>query len=327
MEYEVSRQIVIPNLLGAFVILHRDRLRTAFNDGSTNGSRSRRITSSTSESWRSGQLNREYLDTLIRAHLERVTFENLDSLLQRAILLDANLVLSKLTQNGRGGCCFELNALFGRLLMTLGCQVQLRASRFLLLVPDNSGVRTRLSHMALIVELPDGERCVVEVGMALAGVHRALPLQGDASPFRVRTSISGRVEISVPAGSAGWKTYYVIEPYDLTWHDLESINWYMSTNPDSVMQHMLLVGRRSSSDGCWLRLVDDQFIRWSPVDGIVEKRMMLDVDDILEVLQTTFELRLRPQDDVEPLRLRLSEVLRISKLAQMLPDGMNLWPE
>ncbi|KAL1445221.1 hypothetical protein MTO96_029283 [Rhipicephalus appendiculatus] len=254
---------------------------------------------------RSGQLNREYLDTLIRAHLERVTFENLDFLLQRAIPLDASLVLSKLTQNGRGGCCFELNALFGRLLMTLGCQVQLRASRFLLLVPDDLGVRTRLSHMALIVELPDGDRCVVEVGMGLAGVHRALPLRG----------------------SAGWKTYYVIEPYDLTWHDLESINWYMSTNPDSVMQHMLLVGRRSSSDGCWLRLVDDQFIRWSPVDGIVEKRMMRDADDILEVLQTTFALRLRPQDDVEPLRLRLSELLRISKLTEMLPDGMNLWPE
>ncbi|KAL1482642.1 hypothetical protein MTO96_033654 [Rhipicephalus appendiculatus] len=276
---------------------------------------------------RSGQLDREYLDTLIRAHLERVTFENLDFLLQRAIHLGADLVLSKVTQNGRGGCCFELNSLFGRLLMTLGYQVQVRASRFLLLVPDDSGVRTRLSHMALMVELPDGERCVVDVGMGLAAVHRALPLQGDASPFRVRTSISGRVEISVPAGSAGFKTYYVIEPYDLTWRDFATINWYMSTSPDSLMQHMLLVGRRSSSDGCWLRLVDDQFIRWSPVDGIVEKRMMRDADDILELLQTTFALRLRPQDDVEPLRLRLSELLRISKLTEMFPDGMNLWPE
>ncbi|KAH7936863.1 hypothetical protein HPB49_005885 [Dermacentor silvarum] len=276
---------------------------------------------------RSGQVNREYLDALIRAHLERVTFENLDVVLGRNIPLGPNAVLSKVMRRRRGGYCFELNSLFGRLLMTLGYQVKLRAARFLLMMPDHLHAKTRLSHMTLLVELPDGVSCIADVGMGFVGVHRALLLQGDASPCRVRTSISGSVEISLPTKNAGWKVFYLVEPYDLTWQDFESIKWYLSTKPDCALRHMVVVGRRSPVDGCWLQLVDDRFIRWSPVDGIVEKRVMRDADEILELLQTTFALRLCPKDDVEALRFRLSEVLRSSKLAEIALDGMNLWPE
>ncbi|KAH8027353.1 hypothetical protein HPB51_004705 [Rhipicephalus microplus] len=62
----------------------------------------------------------DYLDRLIRVHLERVTFENVDVLLQRRVSLDAETVLGKVTGRGRGGYCFELNSLFGRLLLALG---------------------------------------------------------------------------------------------------------------------------------------------------------------------------------------------------------------
>ncbi|XP_077486527.1 arylamine N-acetyltransferase / N-hydroxyarylamine O-acetyltransferase-like [Amblyomma americanum] len=273
--------------------------------------------------------NRENLDVLVRAHIERATFENLDVLLERHISLDAEIVFSKVTRRGRGGYCFELNSLFGRLLLALGYRVQLRAARLRLTTPDDSPKRTRLTHMVLSVELSNGDRCFVDVGMDLVGFHRALPVQGDALPFRVIHSSepTGSIDVAVPTSSGGWKIFYTIEPYNLDWQDFVPLNWYSSTNPDSATRRMLLVGRRSAADGSWLRLTNDRFVRWSLSDGLVEKRVMRDEDDILQLLQTEFGLRLNVADEVAPLRIRLRSLLDKLRMSENLLDHELVWPE
>ncbi|KAH7937923.1 hypothetical protein HPB49_017682 [Dermacentor silvarum] len=155
----------------------------------------------------------DYLDRLIRAHLERVTFENLDVLLERRISLDAEAVLGKETGSGRGGYCYELNSLFARLLLALGYGVRLRAARLRLLTPDDSPKRTPLIHMLLLVEPTNGHRYIVDVGMAQSGLHRALPLEGDATPFLVRSlAATEALEVALPTSDGGWKAVYVVEP-------------------------------------------------------------------------------------------------------------------
>ncbi|XP_070394621.1 arylamine N-acetyltransferase / N-hydroxyarylamine O-acetyltransferase-like isoform X2 [Dermacentor albipictus] len=262
----------------------------------------------------------DYLDRLIRAHLERATFENLDVLLERRISLDAEAVLGKVMERGRGGCCYELNSLFARLLLALGYSVRPRAARLRLKTPDDSDKRTRLSHMVLLVELTDGQRYIVDVGIPMCSLHRALPLEGDATPFRLRRlDATEALEIAGPTCDGGWKAIYVVEPYDLDWLDFGMLNWYSSTHPDSSMRRLLLVGRRSPrDDGCWLRLINDRFVRWSPIRGVVEKRVMQDENDILEILRDDFGLNLNAADDVAPLRVRLRGLLENSRLGQNL---------
>lgn len=271
----------------------------------------------------------EYLDELIRVHLERVAFENLDLLLNRRVSLDAKDVLAKVTARGRGGCCFELNSLFGRLLKALGFGICLRVTRRRLATPDHSTQRTRISHMVLLVELAYGERYIVDVGGVLCGLHRALPLVGDATPFRISgLDTTKSIDVSVPTGDGSWKVMYVVEPYDLDWLDFRVLQWYSSTHSDSAVRRNLLVGRRSPrADGCWLRIVNERFVRWSPVRGVVDRQVMRDENEILDVLRTEFGLNLSATDDVEPLRIRLREVLENTKLGKNWLSNQSLWPE
>ncbi|KAH6927477.1 hypothetical protein HPB50_004528 [Hyalomma asiaticum] len=271
----------------------------------------------------------EYLDQLIRVHLERVAFENLDLLLNRRVSLDAEDVLSKITGRGRGGSCFELNSLFCRLLKSLGFSVSLRVTRRRLATPDDSGQRTRISHMVLLVELAYGERYIVDVGGVLCGLHRALPLVGDAAPFRVSgMDTTKSIDVLVPTADGSWKVMYVVEPYDLDWLDFRVIQWYSSTHPDSAVRRNLLVGRRSPrADGCWLRIVNERFVRWSPARGVVDRRVMRDENEILNVLRTEFGLNLSAADDVESMRVRLREVLENTKLGKNWLSNQLLWPE
>ncbi|KAL1445935.1 hypothetical protein MTO96_028983 [Rhipicephalus appendiculatus] len=215
-------------------------------------------------------------------------FENLDVLLERRVSLDAEAVFGKVTGRGRGGYCFELNSLFGRLLLALGYSLRLRAARLRLTSPDDSTKRTRLSHMVLLVELGEGDRYIVDVGMAQCGLHRALPVAGDATPFRVRIlDALNTFEVAVPTGSGGWKVFST------------------SSSPTTS------TGSTSARS----------------TGGVVEKRLMKDENEILDILRDEFGLNLSRADDEAPLRIRLRELLENLRLGQNIFLKKLVWPE
>ncbi len=88
------------------------------------------------------------LESLQRAHLTAIPFENLHVFRQIPVSTSAAWSIDKIVNGGRGGWCFELNGAFGELLSALGFNV-IRLGAAVLL----DGPNTMIDHLALEVGL------------------------------------------------------------------------------------------------------------------------------------------------------------------------------
>ena len=136
------------------------------------------------------------LAQLHAAHLRRIPFENLDIHLGVPIVLGAVASARKITEEGRGGFCYELNGAFGALLRTLGFAVELREARVLTPAGDAG---TPFGHVCLVVRTDDGP-LLADVGF---GRSHDAPLrlvaglqQPDAAgSFELRAAAGGALEL------------------------------------------------------------------------------------------------------------------------------------
>ena len=117
-----------------------------------------------------GQLapNLATLQALHLAHATHITFENLDLLMGKPIRLDLESLAAKLIQGGRGGYCFEQNALFAGALEEIGFRVTRLAAR----VRMGSQKITPRTHMLLAVDIA-GECYLADVGFGDDGIAAA----------------------------------------------------------------------------------------------------------------------------------------------------------
>jgi N-hydroxyarylamine O-acetyltransferase len=113
------------------------------------------------------------LSALVRAQFRAVTFENVTSLLRRAAHpdgpvppLDPDLLLANWEAGRGGGVCYEISAMFHRLIHALGYDAELVLAQ--ISIPDG--------HQALQVHL-DGTRYLVDVGTG-SPIFRPIPLIG-----------------------------------------------------------------------------------------------------------------------------------------------------
>lgn len=109
------------------------------------------------------------VETLMRAHLTNVPFENLDVYFQRGVNADRSWSLSKVLDRRRGGWCFELNGAFAALLEELGFDVRLLGAAVLLRGPNRI-----VNHLTLEVAI-EGRPHLVDVGFG-DGFAAPLPL-------------------------------------------------------------------------------------------------------------------------------------------------------
>ena len=114
----------------------------------------------------------ETLTGLMRAHMARIPFENLDVLLGHGVRLDLDSVYAKLVESKRGGYCFEHSTLFRAALERLGFQPLSHAARVVMMTPRQSAPRT---HMFLSVVL-DRTTYVLDPGFGGHGPLVPLPL-------------------------------------------------------------------------------------------------------------------------------------------------------
>ena len=119
----------------------------------------------------------DYLKRLTRAHVERVPFENISSILRRAAAgsaavppLDRDGELRAWRDLRGGGLCFEVTDMFGTLLASLGFQ-----THAVIAVISFPG-----SHQAVVVQL-DGRRYLVDAGNG-APFFEPIPVSDDDPP-------------------------------------------------------------------------------------------------------------------------------------------------
>ena len=106
-----------------------------------------------------------------RAHLLAIPYENLDIHLGRPITLDPEATFAKLVDARRGGWCFEMNGLLGRVLETLGFDVRYLSGA---VGRATHGWRAQGNHLVLLVRLD--RPWIADVGFG-DGFLTPLPLE------------------------------------------------------------------------------------------------------------------------------------------------------
>lgn len=121
------------------------------------------------------------LVALQSAQLRAVTFENINPLLGVEPDLDLASIFDKIVLQGRGGYCFELNALLGAALSALG----FKATRTLSRVRMGQAQGGPRAHLAWIADV-DGRRYLVDAGFGGPGALE--PLEIDLEDAQARSN-------------------------------------------------------------------------------------------------------------------------------------------
>jgi N-hydroxyarylamine O-acetyltransferase len=158
------------------------------------------------------------------AHLQRVPFENLSIHLDEPIELDTAALFDKIVSRRRGGFCYELNGLFGRLLESLGHDVEMLSAG----VYGPRGVGPPFDHMVLRV----GE-VLVDAGF---GRHSARPLRLDLDTdqadllgtFRITPADGGDLDVLRDG-----EPQYRVELRPRRMQDYVPTCWWQQSSPTS----------------------------------------------------------------------------------------------
>lgn len=223
------------------------------------------------------------------AHATHIAFENLDILLGRPIKLDLESLSAKLIHAGRGGYCFEQNALFAAVLESIGFPVRRLAARVRMGATE---IRPR-SHMLLAVEA-EGESWVADVGFGGDGLLLPVRLHSpEPAPhfgWRFRVIVEGGLHVLQSMRPEGWFDLYAFTLEEQHPADYEVSNYFTSTNPNSPFVNRL-VAQKPGPD-VRVTLVNRQLIEQRP-DGASETALPND-DALLATLAERFGLRFPP---------------------------------
>ena len=245
----------------------------------------------------------ETLRELHLAHAQTIAFENLNPLLGWRVALDLPSVEEKLVRSGRGGYCFEQNALLATALRELGFNVTPLAARVLWNVPGEA-MRAR-GHMLLKIDL-DGEPYIADVGFGGLTLTAPLRLVTDVEQptpherFRL-VKIDDDLKLQALIGDA-WKSLYRFDlqpQYDV---DYEVSNYYLSTHPTSHFRSMLIAAL--PVPGGRYALANNQ-LAIHPIDAASERRVLSSVAEVRQVLESMFGLTLPPAAELDPALARV----------------------
>ena len=230
------------------------------------------------------------LQDLQLRHVSTFAFENLSTLLRVPVPIDLPSVEHKVLLDGRGGYCYELNQMFLALLQELGFDARGITGRVVMGGPPDA--LTGRTHRLSLVTL-DGTRYISDVGFG--GMVPTSPLQLDTDatqatahePYRLSLNEGSYTLWAQVAGE--WRGLYVFDLQVQSHFDYEIGNWYVSTHPDSPFLGQLkvaLIGpgfRRTLNNGQYA-------IHY--LDRASEKRAIEDVEELLNLLQASFGIRL-----------------------------------
>ena len=235
------------------------------------------------------------LETLRALHLRHpiaIPFETLDPLCGRPVSLDLRALQRKLVTERRGGYCFEQNLLFGEVLRALGFQVRSLAARVLWGRPDDLRART---HMLLFVQLGEGAY-LCDVGFGALTMTAPLRLEPDVdqtTPHEVFRVLRRGNEFVLEATLNGErKPLYCFDLQEQLPIDIEVLNHFVSTHPDSPFLSSLMAARPLADRRYGLR---DHRLSVHYADGSSQLQELTSVPELRGVLVETFGINV-PED-------------------------------
>ncbi len=228
------------------------------------------------------------LETLQRIHLMHscsIPFENLDVLLGRTIKLELDNVFEKLVVAGRGGYCYEQNALLRAALQDIGFDVEDLGGRVLITQPPEMPPRT---HRLLLVTI-NQQRYLADVGFGGKTLTSPLRLETDVEQptahgvYRL-THLEGDYLLSLKLQDE-WLPLYRFDLQPQYFSDFQVANHYVSTWPESHFRHHLMLCLHKT-DGTTMTLSNRQF------NNGQQRQEINDEAELYRILQDVFGLRL-----------------------------------
>lgn len=231
----------------------------------------------------------ETLRHLQLRHTGAFPFENLTTLSGEPVPIDVPSVEQKLLHDGRGGYCYELNMLFLALLQELGFDACGISGRVVMGQPE--GAWTARTHRLSLVTL-DGVRYITDVGFG--GMVPTAPLMLDTTaeqltphePYRIEQHEDGYTLRAKVAGE--WRAMYLFDLQRQEDIDYAVGNWYVSTHPKSSFARQLIVARTGEG---WRRTLNNGSFAIHRMGSGSERRQVADVDELIEVLEREFVIR------------------------------------
>lgn len=214
------------------------------------------------------------LNTLIRAQLTHVPFENIDVWSRGSCpSLEAAELYEKIVLHSRGGYCFELNTLFRILLNSLGFDAyQCIAS----LIREDGAEPP--AHNVIICRLQE-EKYLLDVGFGGPVPFGAIALkEGVTDGFRLYETDG----LWYLERTDGTKPAFCFRDIPVQIRELIPLNFYISQRPESHFRHILRCNLRRG-DGTVHTLVDNILQIHSPQGTQIQT-----VEDLPAVLQSSF---------------------------------------
>ncbi|MCX5195867.1 arylamine N-acetyltransferase [Streptomyces sp. NBC_00249] len=237
----------------------------------------------------------EGLFALQRAHLERISYDNVDVQLGRPPAIDPELSARRFAA-GRGGYCFHLNGGFALLLETLGYEVTRHVGG---VCAEADSREVGGGHLVLTVRV-GGTAYWVEAGLG-DGPYEPLPLREGAyeqSGFGYAMERLEPLEGEGPGWSfltpAGHMPRVNFRDAPATTADFEAMHTWLSTSEDSPFVRTFALLRRDAEGADILR--GRVLSRVEPAKGTTE-RVLDGPEELFEVIGTLFG---RALDDLTP---------------------------
>jgi N-hydroxyarylamine O-acetyltransferase len=193
---------------------------------------------------RIGLRGRPGLAELHLAHCTSIPFEALDPQRGMAVSLREEDLFQKLVMERRGGYCFEQNMLLAAALRALGIETELYLAR-VLLGADPQAPRPR-SHL-LLRAVENGRAWHADVGFGGGPLLEPLPWgpgeEHEQGGWRYRLLEREPEYVLQTVDGDQWVDVYGFIPHPVPEIDVETINWWTSTHPDSRFVNGLMVSR------------------------------------------------------------------------------------
>jgi N-hydroxyarylamine O-acetyltransferase len=232
----------------------------------------------------------ENLKKLQTASLFAVPFENLNLHMPREIILEENLLFSKIVHEKRGGYCFEQNGLFSAVLREMGYEVQRIES--VMFNHETQRFSVTLCHMGIMVIL-DGKRYLVDVASNFLEpldidnreIHTQktgrFQIQFDGERYSLHTQLNGAEKLLL--------TYiFFTVPHDL--EDYAPANDYMQHS-----QHSSFTQRRIctqlKADGRYT--LSDKIFVYTDWEGVREEALIESEEQFHALLEEHFGISLQ----------------------------------